>query len=452
MKPIKFTLINPTSDLWRVQAGEKPRGSRFFRFSMLSSLCVAAAMPPHVETTIVDEDVEAVDFDTDADLIGVSFMTYNAPRAYAIADQFRARGKPVIFGGYHPTFLPEEAIRHADAVCIGEAENNLPRLMTDFAAGTLKLFYRSDLVDLAALPRLNRSLIQKQHYAPADFVQATRGCNYQCRFCSVTAFHLHHFRTRPVEEVIDEVKSLGRNIVFMDDNLICDREYARELFAALVPLRKRWFSQCGMGIAEDPKLLKLAADSGCKGLFVGFETLAQEELRSWRKKPNLGRDYLAIMDKLHAAGIAVCAAFVFGGDEDAPDVFPRTLDFLLESNAETLQATRLTPFPGTPLFDDLDRQGRIIDKDWSHYDFNHVVYEPLHMSRETLDQGVAWVLREFHTRRRIGRRVRRCLGYMDPAVVLAGVLPLNVGWRHKLTADGNFGRGTVFSPAGPDAA
>ena len=401
-------------------------------------------MPSYVQTRIIDEEVEALDFDLDADLVGISFMTYNDPRAYAIADKFRARGTPVFFGGYHPTFLPEEAIQHADAVCIGEAENNLPRMMEDFCAGQLQPFYHSQPVNLAGLARPRRELIRKQDYAPLEFLQATRGCNYQCSYCSVAAFNAHTLRTRPVDEVIEELKTLGRHVLFMDDNLMGDRAYALELFRAMLPLGKTWYSQAGLGMAFDDELLDLAVRSGCQGLFIGFETLSEAGLRGFKKKPNLGKDYTTAVRKLHARGIAVCAVFMFGGDEDTTDVFERTLEFLLDSNVETLQATRLRPFPGTPLFTDLESQGRILDKDWSHYDFNHVVFEPLQMSRETLDKGVAWVLRQFHTRRAIARRVWRGLSYLGPGFTLTEILPINLGWCFKLTVDGNYGRGASF--------
>jgi radical SAM superfamily enzyme YgiQ (UPF0313 family) len=413
---------------------------------MLPSLYVAASMPPYVETKIIDEEVEPIDFETDADLIGVTFMTYNAPRAYEIADRFRKeKGKPVIFGGYHPTFMPEEAIGHANAVCIGEAEGNVTRMMEDFAAGWLKPFYSSDPVNLAGLPKLDRTLIQKRNYAPADAMQATRGCSYQCSYCSVAVFHHHHFRVRPVNDVIEELKSLGRHVLFMDDNLIGNRDYAKQLFAEMIPLKKRWFSQSGIGISDDEELLHLATRSGCQGLFIGFETLSEEGLRSWKKGVNLGKDYLAVVRKLHAAGIAICAAFMLGGDNDTSEVFKKTLKFLLEANVETIQVTRLTPFPGTALFGELDGQGRIFDKDWSHYDFNHVVFEPLHMNRETLNKGVSWVLRQFHTRKRVAWRVWNSLQYLDPGLALGGVLPINLGWRHKLREDGNFQRGVVLA-------
>jgi radical SAM superfamily enzyme YgiQ (UPF0313 family) len=412
---------------------------------MLSSLYVAAAMPPGVETQLIDEEIREIDFDTDADLIGITFMTYNAPRAYAIADRFRyERHKPVVVGGYHPTFLPEEAIGHADAVCIGDAEDTVPRMIEDFGAGALKPFYRSELPGLGGLPHLDRSLIRARDYAPAGVLQATRGCPQHCTFCSVAAFHQHHHRTRPVAEVIDELRTLGPYVQFMDDNLIGDLDYTRELFTAMIPLRKHWFSQCGVQIAQDEELLQLARRSGCNGLFIGFETLSQPGLRSWGKVANVGKDYLAIVKRLHAAGIGVFAGVVFGGDQDEPDVFARTLEFLLQANVETVQATRMTPFPGTPLFTQMDREGRIFDKDWSHYDFNHVVFEPRHMSPETLDLGVAWVVRGFHAASRVTARVWKCLGYLNPWVVLAGVAPINLGFRHGFTQDGTFERAKRF--------
>jgi len=445
MERVKFVLISPTSPLHRVQSGERPRGSRYFRFSMLSSLYVAAAMPPGVETDLIDEDIREVDFDTDADLIGITFMTYNAPRAYAIADRFRKdKGKPVIVGGYHPTFLPYEAIQHADAVCIGDAEDTVPRMMQDLKAGALKPFYRSELPGLAGLRRLDRRLIRARDYAPVDAVQATRGCSQHCTFCSVTSFNKHRHRTRPVPEVIDELNTLGTRIQFMDDSLLDDLDYARELFSAMIPLRKQWFSQCGLQIAQDAELLDLACRSGCRGLFIGFETLSQPGLRSWGKLMNVGKDYLAIVEGLHSAGIAVFAGLVFGSDEDRPDVSERTLQFLLQANVETLQATRLTPFPGTALFEQMDRDGRIFDKDWSHYDFNYVVFEPTHMSPSTLDAGVAWVVREFHTTSRVRARVWKCLHYLDPWVVLGGVVPINLGFQRGYARGGTFERAKRF--------
>jgi len=445
MDTLKFDLISPTAAIWRARRKGKTRGPRVFRFSMLPSQAVAASMPPGVETRIIDENVEPVDFETDADLVGISFMTFNAPRAYEIADRFRDRGKTVIFGGFHPTFLPYEAIQHCDAVCIGEAEYNVPRMIADYRAGKLQPIYRSEPVDLADLPPAPRDLLQTRRYVSPNVTQATRGCPYRCKFCSIAAFHGYQIRTRPVEAVLDELRGLGRHVVFMDDNIIGDRDYALELFEAMAPLKKRWFSQCGIHLVDDAELLRAAVRSGCGGLFVGLESLSQENLSRWTKGPNRAAEYVRQIRRLHDHGIAVYAGFVFGSDDDSPDVFRRTLDFLDEARVDALQATRLTPFPGTPLHEEMDRAGRIFDKDWSHYDFAHVVFEPLRMSREQLDLGVAWISREFYSRRRVARRLARELGYLAPSSILRGCAPLNLGYRVRFARNGTLAKGRQFA-------
>jgi radical SAM superfamily enzyme YgiQ (UPF0313 family) len=403
-------------------------------------------MPDYVDTTIIDEDVEPVNFNTDADLIGVSFMTYNAPRAYEIADEFRARDKTVIFGGYHPSFMKEEAIRHADSICLGEAELNIPRMIEDYRTGRLARFYESDLVNLDTLPKLNRSLINKKAYFISNVLQATRGCHHRCTFCSVAPFNRYTLRNRPVGKVLEELKTMGRYVLFMDDNLTLNREYARELFTYMIPLNKKWFSQCGVGITEDDELLHLAAKSGCRGLFIGFESLSQQSLSTWKKHCNRKRNYLEVVRKLHKKGIAICAAFVFGCDEDDRDVFATTLDFLLEANVETIQSTRLTPFPGTPLFKQMQKEGRLIDKEWSHYDFFHVVFQPLHMDPETLHLGTAWLQKEFYSYKNISRRIGKAITYLSPDTILRVVLPVNLGYRYKLSSYGAFETGKSFHP------
>jgi radical SAM superfamily enzyme YgiQ (UPF0313 family) len=450
MQNLKLDLVSPTASIWRAHHKGRPRGPRVFRFSMLPSLAVAASMPGGVKTRIIDENVEPVDFDTDADLIGISFMTFNAPRAYEIAARFRDRGKTVIFGGFHPTFLPYEAIAHCDAVCVGEAEYNVPRMIEDFRAGRLQPIYRSEPVDLADLPAPPRQLLQPRRYLTPNVLQATRGCPYRCKFCSIAAFHGYQIRTRPVEAVVDELRGLGRQVVFMDDNIIGDRDYALRLFEAMIPLGKRWFSQCGIHMADDDELLSFAVRSGCGGLFVGLESLSQENLSRWTKGPNRAGEYVRQVRKLHKNGIAVYAGFVFGSDGDSPKVFQQTLDFLDEARIDALQATRLTPFPGTPLFDEMDRAGRIFDKDWGHYDFGHVVFEPLHMSRETLDLGVAWISREFYSRRRVARRLAAELRYLAPSSIVRGTVPLNLGYRVRFARNGTLQKGARFESTAGD--
>ncbi len=445
-RKIKVAIINPTSPLWRIEGHEKPKNSKVFRFSMLPSLYVAASMPDNVEVKIVDEDVEPIDFNMDVDLIGISFMTYNAPRAYEIADIFRAKGKKVIFGGYHPSFMRNEAIQHADSICIGESEKNVPLMIHDFLNGGLKPFYENELVDLRDLPIPDRNLLHKKAYITTDTTQATRGCYNKCEFCSVAAFNRYQIRTRPVGCMIDELKTLGPHILFMDDNIAMKKQYALDLFEAMIPLKKRWYSQCGMGIAEDDELLEMAVKSGCRGLFIGFESLSDDNLQTWRKHCNRRKDYHEIVKKLHSKGIAIFAGFMFGADDDKPDVFENTLDFLLDANLDVLQSTRLTPFPGTPMFEQMDSEGRIFDKDWSHYDFFHVVYQPNNMTTDQLHYGTAWVQQQFYSYKNITRRMSKAFRYLDPNLFFRIILPMNLGYRIKLGGYKAFKVGENFKP------
>lgn len=445
---LKVLIISPTAPQWRVPDGKRAsRKTRAFRFSMLPCLYVAASMPPYVECRIIDEDVEPLDCNTDADLIAISLMTYNAPHAYAIADVFRTRyGKPVILGGYHPTFMPEEAKEHADAVCIGEAEPNVPEMIADFVAGKLKPFYRNTMTDLKGLPIPDRSLLHQSAYLTPYAVQATRGCPNMCKFCSVSAFAGHRHRTRPIEEVIAELKTLGRNLLFMDDNIIADTDYAKELFAALIPLRKRWASQCSVKIVQDRELLRLARDAGCVGLFIGFESLSQKNLEEHNKSFNTARNYQSAVKKLHDNGIGVYAGIVFGMDADYADVFEKTLTFLDEAQVDLLQSTVLTPFPGTTLHREMEAEGRIFDRDWSHYDFGHVVFQPEHMSPNTLRAGRDWVSAQFYSRRRVLKRIGRAFTFLRAGTVLSAQAPLNLGYRQRCRVNGVFRDAKAYTP------
>ncbi len=442
---VRVLLVNPTSHLWRASAPGRTRGARAFRFSMLSSLYVAASMPPGTECRIVDEDVEPLDFGADVDVVGISLMTCNAPRAYEIAAEYRRRGRTVVLGGYHPTFLPHEAAKYADAVCVGEAESTVPALMADYRAGRLRPIYVEKPGPLAGLPVPDRRLIRGEAYVTPNAIQATRGCPHGCTFCSVSAFAGRRFRTRPVDEVVDEARGLGRWLLFMDDNIVAEPDYAKELFAALAPLRKVWFSQASVRLASDPELLDLAARSGCRGVFVGFESLSDRSLSAWRKTPNRARDYGQVVARLHEHGIGVFGGFVFGNDDDDENVFARTLDFLRAARVDALQATILTPFPGTPLFDLMQRQGRLRTLDWGEYDFGHVVFEPARMSAEDLRQGQNWVQSRFYSWGETTRRLALALGYLPPNAMLRAVVPLNLGYRARHRSYGTFEKAEGFA-------
>lgn len=450
MSRLKFLLIHPASARARALKGRPRVTDRIFQQSVLPCLYVAASAPPYVETRIVDEDVEAIDFGADVDLVGLSFMTLSAPRAYEIARRFRTeRGIPVIMGGFHPTLFPADAAPHADSLCIGDAENKMTRIMEDFRNGQLQPIYDGSPPDLAHVPLPDRSQLSRWRHAPIDTILATRGCPYRCTFCSITAFHNHSYRTRPVEHVVEELKTLRNRVLFVDDNLMADHDYAIELLAAIAPLRKKWYSQCGTSIADDDDLLNRAAASGCRGLFVGFESLSSPNLKAWRKGFNRPRTYARVVQKLHNAGIAVFAGIVFGMDDDTPAIFKRTLEFFDEVGVDFAAANVLTPFPGTPIYDEMDRAGRIIDRDWSKYDFNHVVFEPRNMSPQTLQRGTCWVRAQFYRRKAVARRVVQSLGYLDLGTVLHAIVPLNVGFRSRMSRSGTTEAARRFTlPAG----
>jgi len=404
---MNILLIAPASGKWRRVGQKHWFNGRTFRFSLLSLLSVAAETPSDVEVRIVDEQIEKVPWDDEFDLVGITCMTAVAPRSYEIAERFRKRGIPVVLGGMHPTLCTEEAARHAHAVVVGDAEGVWPRIVADAQAGRLERIYRNPCApDLKGLKRPPRALLQSRRYATVHAVQATRGCPHGCGFCAVSAFHGATQRQRPVEEVVAEVAEIpGRFFMFADDNLTADREYARRLFEALVPLRKRWMVQSTLAITEEPGLVRLAARAGCMGMFVGLESFCEGNLGAVNKTCHRVDQYRQAVRLLHSHGIGVEAGIVFGFDGDGPGVFARTLDLLDDLEIDVIQASILTPLPGTGHFEDM--RDRVVDPDWSHYDFHHVVFQPRNLSRDALQAGHDWVTREFYRPWRILRRMAR---------------------------------------------
>lgn len=418
---MKLLLIAPSSGRWRTASRSRLFNGRSFRFSLLSLLTVAAETPRDVEVRIVDEQVEDVPWDAPVDMVGITCMTAAAPRAYEIAARFRQRGVPVVLGGMHPTLCPDDATQHADAIVVGEAEGIWPQVVTDAKAGRLQSIYHNPSPpSLEALKPLPRHLLDSRRYATVQNVQATRGCPHGCDFCSVAAFNHRTQRQRPIAEVVAEITNLpGRFFIFVDDNLVADRRYARELFQALLPLRKRWITQATLSMADDPDLLKLAADAGCVGVFVGLETFSTANLDAVNKSCNKAEKYREWIRRFHAQGIGIEAGIVVGFPADRPHVFERTLRLLDELEVDVILVSIFTPLPGTPRFTGM--QERILDRNWAHYDFHHAVFEPWAMSSESLQAGHDWITREFYRPWRIVRRVWRhlrrprawaCLPYM----------------------------------------
>ena len=379
----------PQNSLW---------GQIFFRFPFLSLTMLAGMTDESWDVTIIDENVQAIDFDDRPDLVGISMMTPLAPRGYAIADEYRKRKIPVILGGIHPTMVPAEAAEHADSVVTGEAESIWPQVLADAKMLKLKSRYTTDnyhaLTDLS-FPR--RDLLNSKGYFFINTVQTTRGCPFDCEFCSVTAFYGRTYRTRPISEVIQEVEQMeGRHVFFVDDNIVGKPAYAKKLFQALKPLKKQWFSQASLSIVKDRQLLQLARDSGCGGLFVGFESLSQETLKAYGKSVNRSAEYRDAVKRIHDYGIGIQGSFIFGADQDDPSVFSDVLRFVEKSHIEAAIFSVLTPFPGTEIFTEFQRAKRILHTNWELYDMNHVVFKPKLMSAPQLQNGLDWAYKKLY--------------------------------------------------------
>jgi radical SAM superfamily enzyme YgiQ (UPF0313 family) len=369
---------------------------------------LAALTPPDIEVSIVDEVVERVNFDEQVDLVGISCTTTVVPRAYEIAAEYRKRGVKVVLGGTHPTLIPHEAVKHSDSVCIGEAEGSWGEILADFKRGKLKQVYRNDgYCSLEGLPIPRRDLFDAEHYLPIHGIQTTRGCPFACDFCAVTAIFGHKYRFRPVKDVLAEIDTLEhRYVFFYDDNIVGNPGYSRELFRSLIPYKKRWIGQASTTVIRDPDLLRLMAKSGCKGLFVGFESLSEENLRQSHKKHNDPRQYKEVAKRLHDLGIAISGAFVFGLDNDDNTVFERTLEFAMDIELDIAQFNWLAPYPGTPIYDRLKAENRLINNEWwlTGGGLGDVVYYPRMMSPGELQEGSRWVRKSFYSTSSILKR------------------------------------------------
>ncbi|MCX6927490.1 MAG: radical SAM protein [Verrucomicrobia bacterium] len=410
-----------------------------FRLPLLGLLKVASLTPSSWQVTIQDERVEPLGLEEDADLVGITTMTTTAPRAYEIADHFRRRGIKVAMGGMHVSALPAEALQHCDSVVVGEAEALWPRLLADFEQRSLQPIYHlpDGFPSLENLPLPTWELYRDKRYLPVHFVETTRGCPLDCEFCAVTTAFGGHYRNRPLEEVIAELRSLrpfeGRFILkncvfFVDDNIISNRAYARELLPRLAEFKLKWFSQASMNIAKDAEVLKLCKRSGCIGLFIGFESLSEENLRTVGKRVNHPKDYLEAVQRIHDHGIGIDASFVFGLDADDEGVFDRALAFVERAKIEVAFYSILTPYPGTRLHQRLTAENRILTEDWSLYDSSHVVYRPRTFTPDQLLAGYYRVLKEAFS---LGTIVRRLWG---TTAYKPFFYPMNFGFRHSARA------------------
>lgn len=382
--------------------------------SQLTLPYIAALTPSEYEVKIVDENIEPLDFDERVDLVGISLLTPTASRGYEIAKEFRSRGIPVVLGGVHPSLMPQEAKEHCDAVIVGEAEQTWEEALKDFSnGGGLKQFYRASLKPtLKGAPVPRRELVDESKYVNIPKVEVSRGCPFNCSFCSTTKFFGRKMRYRPIKEIISELKALkARFVFFTDNNIVGNPKYAKKLFEAMIPLKIKWIGQGSLNMANDSKLLRLARKSGCVGMLIGFESLSDKAIAAMGKLVNKVEEYKEQVKRIHKEKIGIIGCFVFGFDEDDTGVFKRTVDFVKRVNIEVPQLTLLTPYPGTALREQYEKAGRVLHNQWEKYDVTHVVFKPLEMTAKELRAGYDKSCSKVFSYRSIIKRVLRSFLY-----------------------------------------
>ncbi|MFH1853931.1 MAG: radical SAM protein [Candidatus Omnitrophota bacterium] len=369
-------------------------------------LVIAALTPKNFRIKLIDENYENIDFNERYDLVGISFMTQQAQRAYEIAGKFRSRGIKVVLGGIHATVLSEEAKQHCDSVVIGEAENVWQQLLADFEKGRLKEYYRSEsMVDITRSPIPRCDLLNPAYYRVA-WIQASRGCPRDCEFCAASNVFGHRYRHKTVSQIEKEIiaiKKIWNNIIigFADDNMLVDRVYAERLIKRIARHNIRWFVQTDISVAEDDKLLKLLSESGCMMLFVGFESTNKQSLTAidktgWKRRQF--DNYKGYIEKIQSYGMGVLGAFILGLDTDDESIFNKTSDFILDNHLYGAQVTVLTPLPGTRLRERLKKENRILTNPWSDYSLTTVAFIPKNMTVDELQDGLLGVYKSVYNK------------------------------------------------------
>jgi radical SAM superfamily enzyme YgiQ (UPF0313 family) len=391
VKLILPALTEATSPYWRP--------IKYSLFPPLGLATLAAYLDPDAEISLHDEHVERLDLDDRPDLVVIQVYITNAYRAYQIADHYRARGSHVALGGLHVTSLPDEAAAHGDTIFIGPGEHTFPEFLRDLAAGTPRRRYASPARTLDAVPPIRRDLIQRHRYLVPNSIVVSRGCPHHCTFCYKDGFFSggRSYYTQRVDDALAEIARLpGRHLYFLDDHLLGSPRFARDLFHGMKGMGRVFQGAATVDSILRDDVIEEAAAAGLRSLFIGFETLSDRGLARAGKRQNLGRSYRDVVRRLDSLGIMINGSFVFGLDEDGPDVFARTVDWAVHAGLTTATFHILTPYPGTALFTDMAVRNRIVTRDWDLYDTRHVVYQPSGLSPEALKRGYDWAYEAFY--------------------------------------------------------
>jgi radical SAM superfamily enzyme YgiQ (UPF0313 family) len=377
---MRILLVSPKSNFPDATPG-------WMRIPQLTLPILAGLSPSEHEVSMVEEEFEPLPLNGHWDVVGITAMTATAPRAYELASLFRRNGSKVILGGIHPSVLPDEAARFGDAVVIGEAEGVWDQVLRDVQRNTLSKFYHNSQPDLAGSPlpvrRRIRSVLKLPFFVMP--IMASRGCPYDCEFCCVHSVYGRRQRHIPIENIVEDIRRNGaKRVMFLDDNIGGVRSYTMQLITALKPLKVSWYGQASARFILDDELFNSAVNSGLEALFVGVESVDPEARKKMRKSLPSLLLYEKAIERCRSSGVIFHASLIFGLDEDTPHVFDRTFDFLLRNSVPSISPCILTPYPGTPLFERLIREQRILHTNWSYYDHTTVCYRPKNMDPEEL--------------------------------------------------------------------
>ncbi|MCR4658423.1 MAG: B12-binding domain-containing radical SAM protein [Lachnospiraceae bacterium] len=367
---------------------------------------LAALTPSDVEVVMYDDRLEPIPYGEETDLAAITVETFTARRSYEIADEYRKRGIKVLLGGIHVKLLPGEAKEHADSIMIGDAENEWANMINDLREGHLKEEYVCKCLGIPQKGVITRrDIYNKKKYMPISLLQFSRGCRYNCKYCASSVYFEQKHYTRDIDEVVAEIRSQKRKLLFfVDDNIVADRERAKELFCALIPLKIRWVSQGSIDMLDDEELMRLMVKSGCLGLVIGFESIRPDSIENMKKGVNrkyVKDNYREAVEKLRHYGLQTWAAFTIGHDTDTLESIRATCEFAIRNKFTFAAYNILMPYPGTPLYEELKKEGRLLygGKWWLHeqYRFNYTAFVPKNMTPDELTEAGFNCRRDFNS-------------------------------------------------------